>query len=69
MTLVHLKDMDPDDRSFTEVGEGVLDRGAIFTASEVAGTEWYIVEQERCKKLPLEGVRLSLENFQAMRAG
>lgn len=64
--LVHLKDMDPQDRSFAEVGEGILDWRAIFSASEAAGAEWYIVEQDRCKRPPLESVRLSLENLRAM---
>jgi len=66
VTLVHLKDMDPQDRSYAEVGEGTLDWQAIFAASEVAGAEWYIVEQDRCKRPPLESVRLSLENLRAM---
>ena len=66
VTLVHLKDMDPQDRSFAEVGEGVLDWEAIFAASEAAGAEWYIVEQDRCKRPPLESVRLSLDNLRAM---
>jgi len=68
VTLVHLKDMDPQDRSFAEVGEGTLDWQAIFAASEAAGAEWYIVEQDRCKRSPLESVRLSLENLRAMGA-
>ncbi len=66
VTLVHLKDMDPEDRSFAEVGEGTLDWKAIFAASEAAGAEWYIVEQDRCKRPPLESVRLSLENLRAI---
>jgi len=66
VALVHLKDMDPEDRSFAEVGEGTLDWEAVFAASETAGAEWYVVEQDRCKKPPLESVRLSLENLRAM---
>ena len=68
VTLVHLKDMDPEDRSFAEVGEGTLDWEAVFAASEAAGAEWYIVEQDRCKRPPLESARLSLENLRAMGA-
>lgn len=64
--LVHLKDMDPEDRSFAEVGEGTLDWKAIFAASEAAEAEWTIVEQDRCKRPPLESARLSLENLRAM---
>lgn len=62
--LVHLKDMAPDG-SFAEVGEGTLDFPAIFTAAEAGGTEWYVVEQDRCARPPLESVRLSLEHLRA----
>jgi len=66
VTLVHLKDMDPQDRSFAEVGEGTLDWEAIFAASEEARTEWYVVEQDHCKRPPLQSVCLSLKNLRAM---
>jgi sugar phosphate isomerase/epimerase len=68
VALVHLKDMDPQDGTFAEVGEGTLDWQAIFAASEAAGAEWYVVEQDRCKRPPLESVRLSLANLRAMGA-
>lgn len=62
--LIHLKDMADDaDRSFAEVGEGILDFDAIFAACEVGGARWYIVEQDTCKRPPLESARLSLENL------
>jgi sugar phosphate isomerase/epimerase len=68
VTLVHLKDMDPEDRAFAEVGEGTLDWMAIFAASEEVGAEWYTVEQDRCKRHPLESARLSLDNLRGMGA-
>jgi len=62
--LVHLKDMTPGDPpTFTEVGNGILDFPAIFAASEAAGVEWYIVEQDTCARPSLESARLSLENL------
>jgi sugar phosphate isomerase/epimerase len=62
--LIHLKDVGRDEaRSFAEVGEGRLDFGPIFAAAEEAGAEWYVVEQDRCARPPLESVRLSLEHL------
>ena len=65
--LIHLKDMADDaERSFAEVGEGILDFEAIFEASDASGAKWYIVEQDTCKRPPLESVRISLENIKSM---
>jgi sugar phosphate isomerase/epimerase len=65
--LLHLKDMAPgEDRAFAEVGEGILDIPGILQAAEKAGTEWIIVEQDVCRRPPLESVRLSLENLKEM---
>lgn len=65
--LIHLKDMAPDaDRSFAEVGEGILDLTAIVAAGQEAGAEWYIVEQDiSTRRPPLEAARLSLQNMRA----
>jgi sugar phosphate isomerase/epimerase len=59
--LIHLKDMAADpSRTFAEVGHGVLDFAAIFAAGDEAGVEWYIVEQDRCARPPLESIGMSL---------
>jgi len=64
--LVHLKDMTPGDSpTFTEVGNGILDFQAIFGASETAGVEWYIVEQDVCAGPSLDSARTSLANLKA----
>ena len=63
--LVHLKDME-EDGSFGEVGEGVMEWEPIFAAAEASGAKWYIVEQDTCKRPPLESVRISLENLRKM---
>ena len=64
--LIHLKDMAKDEnRSNTEIGEGVLDFDAIFEAAEAGGVQWYIVEQDTCARPPLESARLSFENLKA----
>jgi len=64
LPYIHLKDMTPDDsRTFAEVGEGTLDFGPIFSASEAQGAEWYVVEQDRCARPPLESIALSLKHL------
>lgn len=65
--LVHLKDMAGDEAgSFAEVGEGTLDWPSIFAASETGGARWYIVEQDRCQRPPLESIAISLRNLRSM---
>lgn len=65
--LVHLKDMAGDEeKSFAEIGEGILDFEAIFAAAEEAGTECYIVEQDVCKGPALESAKLSIQNLKKM---
>lgn len=57
---VHLKDMDPGDRSFAEVGYGLLDLPAILSTVETSGARWVIVEQDVCKRPVLESARMSI---------
>lgn len=67
VVLVHLKDMAADEqRSFAEVGEGVLDWPEIFRACEETDAQWYIVEQDVCARPPLESAAISLRNLKAM---
>ncbi len=62
--LVHVKDM-AEDRSFAEVGEGILDWDDILSACEEVGTQWYLVEQDVCKRPSMESARISFENLKA----
>ncbi|MEI6915127.1 MAG: sugar phosphate isomerase/epimerase [Armatimonadota bacterium] len=67
LPLLHIKDMEAgDERFFAEIGEGVLDWTAIFRAADEAGVEWAIVEQDLCRRPPLESARLSIENLKKM---
>ncbi|MCD6289542.1 MAG: sugar phosphate isomerase/epimerase [Anaerolineae bacterium] len=67
MALVHLKDMEPgEERFFAEVGEGVMNWEPVFRASEEAGVQWYIVEQDRCRRPSMESARISFENLKRM---
>ena len=65
LPLVHIKDRaaPPDDEKcpFAEVGQGILDWDGIFAASEQAGIEWYLVEQDRWIRPPMESARMSIE--------
>lgn len=60
---VHLKDMDRDDGSFTEPGEGLIDPRIIFEAAQDAGAEWIIYEQDACKHPPLESAKRTIVNL------
>jgi len=64
--IVHLKDMVKDNsRTFAEVGEGRLDFPAIFAAARAAGVEFYVVEQDLCRRPALESIAISLENLRS----
>ncbi len=61
---LHMKDMTGDsDATFAPVGAGVMDMRGIVRAGLDAGVEWYIVEQDRTKRPPLEAVKISLDNL------
>jgi len=67
LSLVHIKDMADDERrSFTEIGEGVLDWDGIFAVAKEAKSKWLIVEQDSCARPPIESVRISFENLKKM---
>jgi len=63
---IHLKDMDGDDGSMTEVGNGIMDLPGIFNAASDMGTDWIIVEQDTCKRPPLESARISINNLKQL---
>ncbi len=60
--LLHIKDMlDDENRSFAEIGAGILNWDGIFKASEEAGVAWYLVEQDTCAGPPIESARKSVQ--------
>lgn len=67
MPYLHIKDRAPSPADevcpFAEVGHGILDWPSIFAAAEAAKIEWYIVEQDRCTRPPLESARMSFDFF------
>lgn len=62
MQVVHLKDMAIIDRQqvFAEIGEGNMNYGEIITACRRTGVEWYVVEQDVCRRDPFESLEISL---------
>ncbi len=65
LPLLHIKDMAPSSEQetcpFAEIGHGILDWDGIFAAAESTDVEWYIVEQDRCIRPPMESARMSFE--------
>lgn len=64
---LHLKDMGADaDRSFLEIGQGVIDFAPLLAEAERAGTRWWTVEQDRTSRTPEESARLSRQALHEM---
>ncbi|MCM2677072.1 sugar phosphate isomerase/epimerase family protein [Alkalicoccobacillus plakortidis] len=64
LPLAHIKDLvTSPEKTFAEVGEGVLDIKAIAAAVEEAGAKRFIVEQDVCQRPALESVEISIRNF------
>jgi sugar phosphate isomerase/epimerase len=58
----HIKDMDSTpDKSFTEVGTGVINYKEIFKYSKLSGMEHFFVEQDQIKIDPYVSIAKSLE--------
>lgn len=69
LPLVHLKDMvatKENTQVYAEIGEGNLNWKSILSACKKAGAKWYIVEQDVCRRDPLESLRISLNNLHKM---
>lgn len=63
--LIHVKDMtEGEERTFTEVGTGIIDFPSAFEVCEATGAEWYIIEQDRSNLPTLESARVSFEGMQ-----
>ena len=65
--IVHMKDMDPSDRSYAEVGFGSMSMPAILRAARDADVQWQVVEQDVCKRAVMDSARMSLEYLNAQR--
>ena len=66
--LWHVKDMaKTPKREFAEVGTGSINFQRIFNAKKTAGMTNYFVEQDVCKRPPLEAIAISYKNVQKLR--
>ncbi len=66
--VIHVKDMVIADggQVYAEVGEGNLNWPAIMDACTYAGVEYFVVEQDRCRRDPFESLAMSWANLHAM---
>jgi len=68
--LLHIKDMAADEnRSFAEIGRGILDWPGIYAAALASGVECCIVEQDRCAGDSFDSARISFEFASELLAG
>lgn len=65
--VIHYKDLaiSGSEQLISEVGEGNLDWDAIIKASEEAGSEWALVEQDTCRRDPFESLEMSYKYLTA----
>lgn len=65
MGVIHLKDLAIVDHKqvFAEIGEGNLNFKEIIRACRETGVEWYVVEQDICRRDPFESLAISLRNL------
>jgi sugar phosphate isomerase/epimerase len=62
--LLHLKDfLTRGERTFTEIGNGIIDTSSIIQAAKAAGTEWLIVEQDVSSLTSLESAKICFDNL------
>jgi len=68
MGVVHLKDLEIVDyqQVFAEIGEGNLNFKAIIEACREIGVEWYVVEQDVCRRDPFESLAISFNNLKQL---
>jgi hypothetical protein len=53
-------------RLFAEVGEGNVNWPAILSAARAAKVQWYIVEQDICRRDPFESMAIGFRNLRQM---
>ena len=68
--LWHVKDMaNTPEKEFAEVGMGTIDFSDIFKHAKKAGLKQYFVEQDVCKRPPLESISISISAIQKAKWG
>jgi sugar phosphate isomerase/epimerase len=63
MRVIHLKDLEVIGRQqhYAEIGQGNLNFEAIVAACRDTGVEWYVVEQDECRRDPFESLAISFD--------
>ncbi len=64
LPIIHLKDYRINAQAtpeFCEVGQGNLDIPAIIAEAELAGCQWFTVEQDTCPGDPFDSIRASFD--------
>lgn len=70
MPLIHLKDMTVDEvQDFAEIGTGSIDFKPILKWGKTNGVDWYVVEQDRCPRSPMDCIEVSYTNLVQMISG
>ena len=62
--VIHVKDkemVEKDGAVMAPVGEGNLDWDSIIEVAEAGGTEWYVVEQDECRRDPFDCLASSFD--------
>jgi sugar phosphate isomerase/epimerase len=57
---------DSEEGFFTEVGNGIINFKEIFKYKITSGMKYFFVEQDVCRKPPLESVLISYQNLSEM---
>jgi sugar phosphate isomerase/epimerase len=66
IALWHVKDMDnTDKKNFTEVGNGIIDFGTIFSQAKTSGMKHFFVEQDVCPGSPFDSIKQSIGFIQS----
>jgi len=66
VAMLHMKDMAADDKSYAPVGTGILDFPSVITAARESGIKWFVVEQDRIKRPPMEAISISEKNMRKL---
>lgn len=61
----HVKDMDKNDKSYTEVGSGSIDYKMLFSKAKLSGMKHFFVEQDIIKIDPYESITRSFQHLKA----
>ncbi|MEH7274274.1 sugar phosphate isomerase/epimerase family protein [Neobacillus vireti] len=66
--LIHLKDMTTDDEQFfAELGTGGVDIEAVIQKGKENGVEWWVIEQDVCRRSPFESIEISMNYLKLLK--